>query len=87
MLGKSFGAERARIYGMRRIAAHGHRAAILYADEHAATDRAIAAGSGHPTVRNLPRGGVADGLVGCIGILFRENVEAEIALQAHAARC
>src|SRR6516162_9590019 len=87
VLGKSLWAERAGIDGMRGIPTHRYGPAILDAEEHAAANRAIAAGGGHPTVRDLALRGVPGGLIGCVGVLFRENVEAEMAFQTHAAFC
>ena len=65
---------------MIRVAAHADRAAILDADEHSATDRAISAGRGHPAIGNLLRGSVAVLGIVAVGILLRENVEAEFSL-------
>ena len=72
--------------GMIRVAAHADGAAVLHADEHAAADRAVAAGRRHPAIGNPARGRVAGRLGSCaVGVLLGARVEAERASQAHAA--
>ena len=86
MLGEPFRTERAAVDGMIRIAADAHRAAVLDADEHPAADRAVAAGRRHPAIGNLAGGRVAHHRIDARRRTFSAlRVEAEEALQAHAA--
>src|SRR5260370_1147219 len=52
LLAQAPGAELAAIHGVAFIAARGHCAPVSHADQPAASDRAIAAGSGDPAVRH-----------------------------------
>src|SRR5689334_11874490 len=85
VLREAFGAELAAIDRMIGIAADGDRAVVACADQHAAADRAIAAGGAGPAIGDARRGDVAElGIVG-VGVLRGERVEAEEALQVQAA--
>ena len=57
-------------------------AALFHADLHAAADRTIAAGGGHPVIRNLLRRRVAGGFAARELVFLGQIVEADQALQA-----
>ena len=52
VLGEALGAELAAIDGMVRVSADGDGLVVAHADEHAAADRAVAAGGLDPLVRD-----------------------------------
>src|SRR5262245_40784610 len=85
-------AEQAAIDRMIRIAADRDRAAVADADEHAATDRAVAAGRRHPALGNPARRRVADDRIVGVRITIRPGVETDEPLERrqrslHAASC
>ena len=53
VFGKPLWAELAVVHRMILITANRDRLAVLDANQHAAADRAVAAGSGNPVIRNL----------------------------------
>src|SRR5260370_41111501 len=85
MLGESFWTEVAAVHRMIRITSHAHGAAVFHADEHAAADRAVSASGGNPLVGGLLGGHMTEAGIGHVGVLLRENIEAQRALPVHAA--
>src|SRR5207244_3030731 len=67
------------------ISPHAHRAAVLYPNEHPATDRAVTAGRGDPSVWNFLFGGVPHDRITGVRIPFFQDVQSELALQTHGA--
>src|SRR5207245_2856522 len=74
VLGKTLRAKHASIYSVVRISAYAYGAAVLDTDEHPATDRAVTAGRGHPSVRNFLLGGVPHDRIAGVCILSFQNV-------------
>src|SRR5215467_2596717 len=85
MFGEPLGAELAAIDGMIRVAAHGHRAVVLYADENAAAHGAVTASGRNPALCCARRGNPAKVRVVFVGVALGESIQADEALQVHAA--
>ena len=85
VLRESLRAEGPGVDRVVHVAAHAHGASFLHADEHAAADGAVAAGGPHPAIGNLARRGVPHDRIRGIGVVRRERIEAEEALDVHAA--
>src|SRR5262249_14007456 len=66
------------------VTAHAHRASILDADEHSASDRTIAARRRHPPVRDTFRRCVAGDWIVRVRIAVRQDVQAERPFQIEA---
>src|SRR6266545_1481547 len=70
---------------MTGIAADSHRPACARADQHSAAYRAVAARGARPAIGDSRRRDVAElGILG-VGVLSGQRIEAEEALQIHAA--
>ena len=82
VLGEALRAEHAAVHRVIRVAADADRPAVLDADEHAAADRAVAAGRRHPAVGDAaaPRRSRQFRIDG-VGVAVRAGVEAEQPLQ------
>src|SRR3954465_5474791 len=85
VLGQAFRAQRSSVDWMIRISANADRSPVPYADEHPAPDGAIAAGRRDPAIRNPLRGRVSGDRVLRVRIAVSESVQAEEALEVHAA--
>ncbi len=77
--------QRARVDGMIGIAANADRSAVLDADEHSAAHRAVAARCRHPAIGHALRRCVTGNGIVRVGVPIGEDIEAERALEVHAA--
>src|SRR5215472_1167633 len=84
MFGKTLRAKQARIDGVLRISPHAYRAAVPDTNEHPATDRAVTASRGDPSVWNFLFGSVPHNGITGVRILFFQDVQSELPLQTHA---
>ena len=81
VLGEALGAELAAVDWMVRVAPCGDGLVVAYAQKHAASDRAVAAGGLDPSLRDTRRSGVAEGGIFGVGVLIAADVDSGEALE------